>query len=145
MPAYSSQPETRFGHWESKTIPVDLRIVDILSAKPYGRAPYKRIGRKARGGSIPSAATFFLRLNMNCDVCNQSCNAALRYNDYSVICNEYATLKAHWGYYSKNKDCMNHECILCEDCYDKVIQFIKGLGGKVRGQYYLISDDKFEV
>ena len=60
-----------------------------------------------------------------CDVCGQSCK-----NDVSI---EYAQLHVPggWGYGSR-KDGEWHDCDLCEDCYDKVRDFIENLGGHVR-------------
>lgn len=67
-----------------------------------------------------------------CDICGTCCNKA----DWSgMICNECAELNAHWGYFS-NKDMTKHRCIMCEDCFDKVLGFIKELGGKVQEEHY---------
>lgn len=67
-----------------------------------------------------------------CDVCGKSCTESLGGP-------EYATLKAHWGYES-NKDLEEHECHLCEGCYDKVKDFIEQtLNGKVYVYEYHIG------
>jgi len=66
-----------------------------------------------------------------CDVCGSPCfkeSGDLRFES-----TEYAVLSAQWGYWSNGKDLTRHECHLCEDCYDKVRQFIEEfLRGKVR-------------
>jgi hypothetical protein len=59
-----------------------------------------------------------------CDICKKSCK-----KDPSI---EFAELKAHWGFYSNNKDMEKHECDMCEECYEKVNKFIESLGGKIR-------------
>ena|SRR3989344_3108321 len=63
-----------------------------------------------------------------CDVCQSSCNKSAdpRFEEH-----EYAILTANWGYHSK-RDCIRSECHLCEECYEKVNDFIKSLGGTVR-------------
>lgn len=62
---------------------------------------------------------------MKCDVCGQSCLDSIGLTD------EYATLHASWGCGS-DKDFEDHECRICESCYDKIAKFIKELGGKIR-------------
>lgn len=51
-----------------------------------------------------------------CDICGESCSK--EYN------NECASLSATWGYESK-KDLVRHNIDLCEDCFDKTIDFLK--------------------
>jgi hypothetical protein len=51
-----------------------------------------------------------------CDICGQSCKKT---HD-----NEFASLSATWGYDSK-KDLLRHNIDLCEDCFDKTIEFLK--------------------
>lgn len=63
-----------------------------------------------------------------CDVCGNSCNAS---KDKRYESHEYATLFGHWGYDSK-RDGDVFECHLCEECYDRVVEFIESIGGKVR-------------
>lgn len=53
-----------------------------------------------------------------CDVCGQNC--------MKEVDNEYASLSATWGYDSR-KDLTRHNIDLCEDCFDKTIQFLKEL------------------
>ena len=62
---------------------------------------------------------------MQCDVCRKSCKDAMGLKD------EYATLHASFGYGSL-KDLQDHECRICEDCYDKIAAFITQLGGQIR-------------
>lgn len=70
-----------------------------------------------------------------CDICECSCRVEK--------CYEYATLFAHWGYWSNNKDMTEHECHMCEKCYEKVKEFIeKTLKGQVRIEEYLIGHPK---
>ena len=59
-----------------------------------------------------------------CDCCGQSC--ATPHGDF-----EFASLNAHWGYYS-GRDLERWDCDLCEGCSVKVKDFIESLGGKVR-------------
>lgn len=56
-----------------------------------------------------------------CDMCSRECPH-----------NEYAILTAEWGYYSNNKDLTTNESHLCENCFDKVKDFIDSQGGRVR-------------
>ena len=37
---------------------------------------------------------------------------------------EKAVMSEHWGYYS-SKDCEAHELVLCEACYDKMLDLMK--------------------
>ena len=63
-------------------------------------------------------------VDYTCDVCNQSCTTG-----YSA---EYATLEARWGFDS-SKDGEIHICHFCENCYNKVAEFIKKeLNGKIQ-------------
>jgi len=63
-----------------------------------------------------------------CDICGQSCNAS---QDGRYEAHEFALLYARWGYHSR-KDMQSHECHMCENCYDRVWEFVETLGGKVR-------------
>lgn len=51
-----------------------------------------------------------------CDSCKNSCKKEFDF--------EYATLNAHWGYGSK-KDGDVYQIDLCEDCFDKISDFLK--------------------
>ena len=63
-----------------------------------------------------------------CDVCGKRCKGSC-----DIEC---ATLAATWGYDSK-RDGEVHECDMCEDCYEKVCQFIESLGGRInKGRVY---------
>ena len=62
---------------------------------------------------------------MKCDVCGKPCL------DPMGLANEYATLHASWGCGS-SKDFEDHECRICEPCYDKIKELIEKLGGKIR-------------
>lgn len=55
-----------------------------------------------------------------CDVCGQNC---MKENAHD---NEHASLSATWGYDSR-KDLIHHDIDLCEDCFDKTINFLKDL------------------
>lgn len=62
--------------------------------------------------------------SIQCDICGQSCEKG----DCGA---ESARLEAEWGYDS-NKDLEYHCCDMCENCYDKVRDFIENtLKGKV--------------
>ena len=63
-----------------------------------------------------------------CDICGKTCNAS---QDDRYEAHEFALLRADWGYHSR-KDDQSHECDMCEECYDRVWEFIETLGGKVR-------------
>ena len=49
---------------------------------------------------------------------------------------EMAYLQARWGYCSR-KDETKWCCDICEDCADKVKQFIESIGGKVVETSYM--------
>jgi hypothetical protein len=68
-----------------------------------------------------------------CDVCGKS----TRNPDSTCQNTEFATLFAKWGYDSR-KDLQAHECHMCESCYDKVVEFIKSIGGTVNIKEYPI-------
>lgn len=55
-----------------------------------------------------------------CDVCSRSClkSPGVPYSS------EFASLNAEWGYWSR-KDGQNASLDLCEDCFDKIISFVK--------------------
>lgn len=56
-----------------------------------------------------------------CDICSKSCK------DYMDNI-EIASLIAHWGYSSK-KDTQQFEVHLCENCFDKTLEFLSKLKG----------------
>ena len=64
-------------------------------------------------------------VGITCDICNKNCQ-----ND-PIYTAEYATLHASWGYGS-SRDGDQDQCDICESCYDKVIAFIKSIGGNIR-------------
>jgi len=70
-------------------------------------------------------------VGFKCDICKKPCNHTTGEDDAF----EYAKLHGNWGY-SSSKDQQDHECHMCEDCYDKVKEFIESLGGQVRVRYY---------
>jgi len=53
-----------------------------------------------------------------CDVCGKDCKKQDAHNS------EHALLSATWGYDSR-KDLIRHDVDLCEDCFDRVIDFLK--------------------
>jgi hypothetical protein len=53
-----------------------------------------------------------------CDVCGSNC--------MKTCDNEFASLSAIWGYDSK-KDLTQHDIDLCEDCFDKTVEFLKSI------------------
>lgn len=57
-----------------------------------------------------------------CDICKKSCIKC--FDDVGFA--EYATIEARWGYCSK-KDGEKFESEICEDCFDKLIDFIESL------------------
>jgi hypothetical protein len=76
-----------------------------------------------------------------CDICGKSCKAAENCFGNPTNCSiEYAEILipgGGWGYDSR-KDGENHECHMCETCYDKVRSFIENeLGGKIRVDHYM--------
>lgn len=54
-----------------------------------------------------------------CDICEKSCKM-----DYESV--EFARINAQWGYFSK-KDESNYKIDLCENCFDKTIEFLEKL------------------
>lgn len=64
-----------------------------------------------------------------CDVCGNRCRKDGDFVD------EYAILKASWGYCSK-MDGICQECDICENCFDKISNFIKSIGGEIREKSY---------
>jgi hypothetical protein len=74
-------------------------------------------------------------LDISCDICGKSCQRLLQYGSPPICDYEYATLSATWGYDSK-KDQEEHEFHICEDCYDKMVKYIKKQGGQVRISKY---------
>lgn len=70
-----------------------------------------------------------------CDICGHPCSRSTGEDDVF----EWATLHGHWGFFS-GKDQEDHECHMCEPCYDKVKEFIESLGGQVRvREYHLLT------
>lgn len=63
-------------------------------------------------------------VDITCDVCGGSCRDKLDMNF------ELVTVSGNWGYGSL-KDGTSWKCEICEDCADKVRQFIESIGGKV--------------
>jgi len=69
-----------------------------------------------------------------CDICGKSCIK----KDTGPLGDgliEVAYFGATWGYASR-KDGMIWECDLCEDCADKIKEYIASLGGKIQETYY---------
>ena len=67
-------------------------------------------------------------IDITCDICGKSCL------DKGEMNLEYAEISVPggWGFYS-SKDMEYHECQMCENCYDKVKNFIEiDLQGKIR-------------
>jgi hypothetical protein len=56
-----------------------------------------------------------------CDICEKSCK------DH-IDNMESASLNAYWGYSSK-KDGQNYDIDLCENCFDKTLEFLSKLKG----------------
>lgn len=61
--------------------------------------------------------------DVKCDICNEIVEQP--FNDRTIY------LYASFGYTS-NHDTEIHECDMCENCYDKVKDFIEQLGGKIK-------------
>ncbi len=57
--------------------------------------------------------------DIKCDFCETSCKTSL--GDY-----EFAQLSASWGYSSK-KDGEEYNFDICENCFDKILEFAKTL------------------
>ncbi len=70
-------------------------------------------------------------VGFTCDICKKPCNHTTEEPEAF----EYATLHGHWGYFS-GKDQQDHECHMCENCYDEVKEFVDKLGGQVRVRHY---------
>jgi DNA-directed RNA polymerase alpha subunit len=67
-------------------------------------------------------------IDIECDVCGSLCK-----KECDI---ESASLTAIWGFDSR-KDGEKHSCDLCEDCYDKVHEFIATLGGHITVDSYI--------
>ena len=65
--------------------------------------------------------TFEVVDDVVCDVCSKSCKDGLE----NI---ESASISAYWGYTSK-KDGDQYELDICENCFDKLIQFLNDLKG----------------
>ena len=63
-----------------------------------------------------------------CDICGKSC----REGSYDVEC---ASLLAYWGYGSPY-DTQQHRCDMCVTCYERVLTFIRSIGGHVQIDNY---------
>jgi len=75
--------------------------------------------------SFKKEQTYTAKLeDITCDVCGKSCRDKMDMNFELVI------LRGSWGYGSR-KDGTSWECEICEDCADKIRQFIESIGGKV--------------
>lgn len=59
-----------------------------------------------------------------CDICNKSCMIDNCSQD--IFMAEFAILEASWGYCSK-KDETRNKLEICENCYDKIINFIESI------------------
>lgn len=57
-----------------------------------------------------------------CDACGASCNRSMG----EIYSAEYAVLEARWGYWS-GKDGESFHNDLCENCFDKIIEFIASI------------------
>lgn len=57
-----------------------------------------------------------------CDVCSRSCLKSPE-APYSA---EFASLNAEWGYWSQ-KDGQKCNLDMCEDCFDKIMSFVKSI------------------
>lgn len=69
-------------------------------------------------------------VDITCDICGKSCKKECGF--------EYASLESvdGWGYDSR-KDGEVHEADICEECYDKIREYIeKVLKGKIRVSIY---------
>jgi hypothetical protein len=70
------------------------------------------------------------KVDMICDICGRSCK------DLGFgIDIEHATLFADWGFGSIY-DQEQHRCDICPVCYDRVVAFIKSLGGHIQIDSY---------
>jgi len=59
--------------------------------------------------------------NIICDVCGNFCK-----KEYNI---EYAKIIANWGFETK-KDGQVYEIDLCENCFDKTLEFINSISNK---------------
>ena len=69
-------------------------------------------------------------VDITCDICGKSCRDSADMN-YEMAC-----LRGHWGYMSR-KDGTRWCCDICEDCADKVKQYIESIGGKIIETSYI--------
>lgn len=59
--------------------------------------------------------------DVSCDVCGKNCKDGLE----NI---ESALLTAYWGFTSK-KDGQNYEIDICEECFDKTLEYLSKLKG----------------
>ena len=65
-----------------------------------------------------------------CDICGKSCRDKYDMNY------EFSELSASWGYGS-HRDTEQWNVEFCEDCSNKIKEFIESLGGKLKITYYM--------
>lgn len=65
-----------------------------------------------------------------CDICGKSCRDHLDMNY------EFSTLSASWGYGS-SKDTTQWHGDFCENCSNKIKEFIESLNGELEVTYYM--------
>lgn len=73
---------------------------------------------------IREKRTEFVVVGYSCDICKKRCDEGNKYN------HEYSTFRAIWGYGSK-KDGDEWNGVFCEDCSDRILEFIESLEGTI--------------
>lgn len=61
--------------------------------------------------------------DIECDICGKTCKDHMENF-------ENASLTAYWGYSSK-KDGQQYDIDICENCFDKTLEFLTKLKGKI--------------
>jgi len=78
-----------------------------------------------------------------CDICNKTCLVAIGSdtNDRSIhYYNNVEGMLNFKGCYGSKYDLEHFRCDMCESCYEKVAEFIKSIGGRVRQCEYALCN-----
>lgn len=70
-----------------------------------------------------------------CDMCHRSCKRSIA---EGCTTHEYMEVYAKWGYGS-NKDMSKWEAHFCEECAEKIDDFVKKEGGQIPRDVYFLA------
>jgi len=73
--------------------------------------------------------------NIKCNVCHK------KINKEQIIDKDFIEIKQYWGYFTSRDQQFLH-CIICEECWDRIEEYIETLGGKVdKYRYDMLSGE----